>query len=87
MRTSGGYPYFFKRAFNFDSEWGTFDGSCQKIPEDDNDKPLSNQPPQSHDNMRESNDNPREVHSISFQYEDIKTLKTRPIPSDFNIQR
>ena len=38
-----------------------------KIPEDDKDKPPSDQPPQSHYNPSESHENPMEVHSISFQ--------------------
>ena len=38
-----------------------------KIPEDDEDKPPSDQHPQSHYNPSESHENPMEVHSISFQ--------------------
>ena len=48
-------------------------------------------PLKSQENPREFHENPREVHSIQvhsipFQDEDLKTLKTRPIYSDFNIQ-
>ena len=57
------------------------------MPEDNNNKPPSDQPLQSYDNPRESHANPMEVHSIPFQDEDLELLKTRPIPSDFNIQQ
>ena len=59
IRTSNGYTSFFKWSSAYASEWGNFSGACHKIPEDDNAKPLSDQPPQSHDNMSEFHKNPR----------------------------
>ena len=86
MRTSYGYTYFFKWDSTYASEWGNFSSACQKIHEDDNGKPPSDQPNQSHDNPRESHDKLKEVHSMPYQDKDLKPLKTIPIPSNFNIQ-
>ena len=86
MSTRNGYTSFFKRASAYDSEWFDFAGVCHKTPEDNNNGPLSDQPPQSYNNMRELHDNKREIHSIPFHDEDFEPLNIRPITSDFNIQ-
>ena len=86
MRTNNRYTFFFKQASNYDSEWGNFAGAFHKINEDEDVRPLYDQPPQSHNNPRELHDNPREVHSIPFKDGAYEPLKTRPIPSGFNIQ-
>ena len=67
MMTSDGYTSFFKRDSTHGYEWGNIDGTCHKITEDENEKPPSDQSPQSHDNPRDLNDNPIEVHSIPLQ--------------------
>ena len=86
MSTSNGYTSFFDRSSTYDSGWGNISGARHKIYENDNDEHPSDRPPQSHDNPRELHDNLRKLHPIPFQDKDLEPLKTRPIPSDFNIK-
>ena len=52
MRTKDRYTSFFNQSSNYDYEQGNFAGLCNKIPEDDNKEPPSDQPTQSHNNLR-----------------------------------
>ena len=87
MSTSDGYMLLFKKSSMYDSEWGNFSDTGLKISEDDNNDFPYDQPRQSHGKPTDLHDNPREVHSIPFQNEGFEPAKTRPIPSNFNIQR
>ena len=87
MRNKKWYTSFFKRSPTYNPEWGNFTRKFHKTPEDDNVETPSDKPSQSHNNPRDLHSNPREVSLIPFQDEELEPLKTRPIPSDFNIQR
>ena len=83
MRISNRYTSFFKQASTYDSEWGNFEGLVHTIPEDDNNKPPSDQPRQSHDIPRSHMTIQSKVHSIPLHNKDFEPVKTIPIPSDF----
>ena len=87
IKTINGFTSVFKRASTYESEWGNFSGSGQKIPEDDNSEPPSDKPCQSHNKMRDSHDNLRRLHSIPLQNDYFEPVKTRQITYDLNIQR